>query len=142
MARTLEKLTFAERLRLALGRSTQRISTATELALQFNLRYPGKQVTNQAVQKWLSGDNRPTPDKIEVLATMLSISPIWLRHGIEQGPTGKPRIAQQTPSPIRPKTNCTRSAATGNSRPTSGIWSAASSSNSPSTPLPIPKAER
>lgn len=97
MARTLEKLAFAERLRLALGRSTQRISTATELALQFNLRFPGKPVTNQAVQKWLSGDNRPTPDKIEMLATMLSVSPIWLRHGIEQGPTGKPRIVQQAP---------------------------------------------
>lgn len=95
MARTPEKLAFAERLRLALGRSTQRISTATELALQFNLRYPGKPVTNQAVQKWLSGENRPTPDKIEMLATMLSVSPIWLRHGIEQGPTSKPRIVQQ-----------------------------------------------
>lgn len=97
MARTLEKLALAERLRLALGRSTQRISTATELALQFNLRFPGKPVTNQAVQKWLSGDNRPTPDKIEMLATMLSVSPIWLRHGIEQGPTGKPRIVLQAP---------------------------------------------
>jgi transcriptional regulator with XRE-family HTH domain len=97
MARTPEKLAFAERLRLALGRSTQRISTATELALQFNLRFPGKPVTNQAVQKWLSDDNSPTPDKIEMLATMLSVSPIWLRHGIEQGPTGKPRIVQQTP---------------------------------------------
>lgn len=97
MARTPEKLALAQRLRLALGRSGTRISTPTELALQFNLRYPGKPVTNQAVQKWLSGDNRPTPDKIEMLADMLSVSPLWLRHGIEQGPTGKPRLASQTP---------------------------------------------
>ena len=97
MARTPEKLAFAERLRLALGRSAQRISTPTELALQFNLRYPGTPVTNQAVQKWLSGENRPTPDKIEMLADMLNVSPIWLRHGVEQGSTVKPRIAQQAP---------------------------------------------
>lgn len=97
MARTPEKIAFAERLRQALGRSAQRISTPTELALQFNLRFSGKPVTNQAVQKWLSGDNRPTPDKIEMLASMLNVSPLWLRHGIEQGPTGQPRIAVLDP---------------------------------------------
>lgn len=97
MARTPDKLALAERLRLALGRSAQRIGTPTELALQFNLRYPGKSVSNQAVQKWLSGDNRPTPDKIEMLADMLNVSPLWLRYGIEQGPTGAPRIAPQAP---------------------------------------------
>lgn len=44
-----------------------------------------------------AGENRPTPDKIEMLADMLNVSPIWLRHGVEQGPTGKPRIALQAP---------------------------------------------
>lgn len=97
MARTPDKIALAERLRLALGRSAQRIGTPTELALQFNLRYPGKSVSNQAVQKWLSGDNRPTPDKIEMLADMLNVSPLWLRYGIEQGPTGAPRIAPHAP---------------------------------------------
>lgn len=97
MARTPDKLAFAERLRLALGRSAQRIATPTELALQFNLRYPGKSVTNQAVQKWVSGENRPTPDKIELLASMLNVSALWLRYGVEQGPAGQPQLSTQAP---------------------------------------------
>lgn len=90
-------MALAERLRLALGRSAKRISSPTKLALQFNLRYSGKPVTPQAVQKWLSGENRPAPDKIETLANMLSVSPIWLRYGIEQEPARQPPIALHVP---------------------------------------------
>lgn len=46
-----EKTAFAERLKLALTRSSKKIETATELALQFNLRHPNDPVTQQAVQK-------------------------------------------------------------------------------------------
>ncbi|QSI76347.1 helix-turn-helix domain-containing protein [Niveibacterium microcysteis] len=91
MGQTAEKSAFAERLRLALGRSAKRISTPAELVRQFNLRYTGKPVSPQAVQKWLAGENRPTQDKIELLAKMLGVSSIWLQFGIEQGPNGTPQ---------------------------------------------------
>ncbi|WP_232058822.1 hypothetical protein [Azospira sp. I09] len=32
-----------------------------------------------------------------MLASMLNVSSLWLRHGIEQGPTGQPRIAVLDP---------------------------------------------
>lgn len=96
MGKTAEKSAFAERLRLALGRSNKRISTPAELVRQFNLRYTGKSVSPQAVQKWLAGENRPTQDKIELLAKMLGVSSIWLQFGIEQGPNGVPQRMQDT----------------------------------------------
>lgn len=76
-----EKAAFAERLKLALTRSRKKIDTATELALQFNLRHPNDPVTQQAAQKWLSGTACPTADKIETLADWLGVSAHWLRFG-------------------------------------------------------------
>jgi transcriptional regulator with XRE-family HTH domain len=76
-----EKAAFAERLKLALTRSRKKIDTATELALQFNLRHKNEPVTQQAAQKWLSGTACPTPDKIETLADWLGVSAHWLRFG-------------------------------------------------------------
>lgn len=76
-----EKAAFAERLKLAQTRSRKKIDTATELALQFNLRHPNDPVTQQAAQKWLSGTACPTPDKIETLADWLGVSAHWLRFG-------------------------------------------------------------
>jgi len=84
MAKTPEKLAFSERLKQALKRNAKRIEGPSALAVQFNLCYSGKPVTNQAVQKWLSGENRPAPDKIEVLAAMLNVSYHWLRFGIHE----------------------------------------------------------
>lgn len=76
-----EKAAFAERLKLSLTRSRKKISTATELALQFNLRHPNAPVTQQAAQKWLSGTAFPTPDKMETLADWLGVPIHWLRFG-------------------------------------------------------------
>jgi hypothetical protein len=76
-----EKAAFAERLKLALTRSRKKIDTATELALQFNLRHKNDPVTVQAAQKWLSGTACPTVDKIETLADWLGVSSHWLRFG-------------------------------------------------------------
>ena len=84
MAQTQEKLAFAERLKQALKRSPKKIETPSELALQFNLRHEGGQITNQAAQKWLAGENRPSADKIETLARMLNVSAQWLRYGIPE----------------------------------------------------------
>jgi transcriptional regulator with XRE-family HTH domain len=95
-----EKAAFSERLKLALTRSRKQIDTATELALQFNLRHPNDPVTPQAAQKWLSGKACPTADKIETLADWLGVSAHWLRFGSpsednRKRSTGKRQIKSQ-----------------------------------------------
>lgn len=84
-----EKFDFSKRLRLALKRSHRPIDSATELALQFNLRHPNDSITVQAAHKWLTGKARPTADKIETLASWLCVSAHWLRYG--------------SPSDVKPK---------------------------------------
>ena len=81
MARTPETLKFAARLKEALTRCPQKADTPALLEVQFNLHHDGERVTNQAVQKWLVGDNLPTPDKIKTLADMCGVSVQWLHHG-------------------------------------------------------------
>lgn len=100
MARTPDNLAFAQRLKQALKRSPKKIETPSELALQFNLNHPGNQITNQAAQKWLAGDNKPSPDKIETLAAMLNVSVQWLRYGIPES-----RPAQRGQSSTKAATN-------------------------------------
>lgn len=77
-----EKQAFTARLKQALKRSPKKVATANELALQFNLRYKGESVSQQAVQKWLTGKSRPTPDKIATLADWLNVPVQWLRYGV------------------------------------------------------------
>lgn len=77
-----EKKEFAARLKQALKRSSKRIETASELAIQFNLRHPAEPITPQAAQKWLTGTARPTIDKIKTLAAWLDVSDQWLRFGV------------------------------------------------------------
>jgi hypothetical protein len=85
MARTnQENLEFAGRLKQALKRFPKRVETPSELVLQFNLVYQGDPVTNQAAQKWLTGNSRPSPDKIKTLAQMCKVSEQWLRYGIPE----------------------------------------------------------
>ena len=79
-----EKKAFASRLKQALGRSPKKVSTATDLSIQFNLRHPRESITVQAAQKWLNGTARPTADKIETLAEWLNVSAQWLRYGIAE----------------------------------------------------------
>ncbi|MFZ6733630.1 transcriptional regulator [Undibacterium sp. Ji42W] len=76
-----DKLAFSQRLKQALKRSPKKIETATELALNFNLRHPHASITAQAAQKWLSGQALPTADKIATLAEWLNVSFEWLRFG-------------------------------------------------------------
>jgi transcriptional regulator with XRE-family HTH domain len=84
-----EKRAFSERLRQALQRSPKKVSTANDLALNFNLRHKsGDPITTQAAQKWLTGQAFPTIDKIATLAEWLNVSLQWLRFGIaEDRPT-------------------------------------------------------
>lgn len=77
-----EKKAFSARLKQALGRSPKKVSSATDLSIQFNLRHPRESITVQAAQKWLNGTARPTADKVETLAEWLNVSAQWLRYGI------------------------------------------------------------
>ena len=78
---TDEKLDFSKRLRFALKRSPKPVNSATELALQFNLRHRNDSITTQSAHKWLTGKAKPTADKIETLASWLNVSAHWLRYG-------------------------------------------------------------
>lgn len=79
-----EKRAFAARLKQAIKRSPKKVETPTDLSIQFNLRHKGESITVQAAQKWLSGQARPTVDKIETLAEWLNVSTQWLRFGIAE----------------------------------------------------------
>lgn len=91
---TDEKIDFSRRLMLALKRSHRPIDSATELALQFNLRHPNESITVQAAHKWLSGKAKPTADKIKTLAGWLGVSPHWLRYGSPGDCKPKPRAGE------------------------------------------------
>jgi transcriptional regulator with XRE-family HTH domain len=82
MASLDDKKAFSERLTQALKRSGRDATSATQLAMQFNLRHPNEPVTAQAAQKWLTGKARPTRDKVDTLAQWLDVSSDWLRLGI------------------------------------------------------------
>ena len=98
MGKSKDNLEFAERLKQAISRSRQKIDGPTQLANAFNLIYNGMPITNQAAQKWLVGDNKPSPDKIIILSQMLNVPMRWLQHGI---PETKPtRISSSSPRQI------------------------------------------
>jgi len=96
-----EKRAFSERLKQALLRSPKKISTANDLALNFNLRHTsGDPISTQAAQKWLTGQGFPTIDKIATLAEWLNVSLQWLRFGIaeERGASSSSRKSKPTKS--------------------------------------------
>lgn len=76
-----EKAAFSRRLEVALRRSAEPVSGATELALRFNLRHQGNAVSPQTAHKWLSGRSIPTSDKLRTLAEWLNVSQHWLHYG-------------------------------------------------------------
>lgn len=83
MAINQDNLEFADRLRQAISRLPNRVDTPAKLAIEFNLVH-NDAVTNQAVWKWLSGQSKPSRDKIETLARMCGVSAQWLRYGISE----------------------------------------------------------
>lgn len=99
MTRSGEKHAFAQRLKLALTRNPKTIASSAALAVEFNLRHPGDPVTQQAVHKWLTGRTRPTPDKIETLASWLGVSAQWLSHGLPEAPSPSPPILMDGADP-------------------------------------------
>lgn len=84
-----DKQAFSKRLKQALRRSPKPAATASELAVQFNLRYLGEPITPQAAQKWLTGKARPTANKIRTLAEWLDVPETWLRFGVKVPSEGR-----------------------------------------------------
>jgi transcriptional regulator with XRE-family HTH domain len=101
-----ERNAFAKRLRQALKRSPKKVDTAAELALQFNLRHPAEPITQQAAQKWLTGQARPTLDKVETLSEWLNVPAQWLLYGRgeqrSQATPGKKGQKGKSAAPIQP----------------------------------------
>jgi transcriptional regulator with XRE-family HTH domain len=81
MANSHEREEFSKRLKQALTRAGMGTLGAIRLAQEFNQRHSGKDVTHQAVQKWLGGEAIPTQDKLRTLGNWLNVSIAWLRDG-------------------------------------------------------------
>jgi transcriptional regulator with XRE-family HTH domain len=75
-----EKIEFTQRLRAAMTQAGYTVSPSV-LEHEFNLRWPGKSISNQAAWGWLNNRSIPTQDKMQVLAELLKIPPDVLRFG-------------------------------------------------------------
>lgn len=75
-----EKIEFSNRLRQAMADAGYAASPSV-LEQEFNLRWYGRSISNQAAWNWLNSKAVPTQDKIQVLAEWLKIEPEVLRFG-------------------------------------------------------------
>ncbi|MDP2221612.1 MAG: transcriptional regulator [Hydrogenophaga sp.] len=75
-----EKIEFTHRLRAAMVQAGYAASPSV-LEHEFNLRWPGQSISNQAAWGWLNSRSIPKQDKLQVLAEWLKIEPEVLRFG-------------------------------------------------------------
>ena len=75
-----EKIEFTERLRAAMLEAGY-VASPSVLEHEFNLRWPGKSISNQAAWGWLNNRSIPMQDKMLVLAEWLKVEPDVLRFG-------------------------------------------------------------
>jgi transcriptional regulator with XRE-family HTH domain len=75
-----EKIEFSNRLRDALVRAGYTASPSV-LEHEFNLRWYGRSISNQAAWGWLNNRSIPTQEKLQVLAEWLKMEPQVLRFG-------------------------------------------------------------
>lgn len=75
-----EKVEFSQRLRDAMVRMGHAASPSV-LEHEFNLRWHGRSISNQAAWGWLNSRSIPTQDKLQVLAEWLKEAPEVLRFG-------------------------------------------------------------
>ena len=75
-----EKVEFSQRLRDAMVRMGHAASPSV-LEHEFNLRWHGRSISNQAAWGWLNSRSIPTQDKLQVLAEWLKVEPEVLRFG-------------------------------------------------------------
>ena len=75
-----EKIEFSNRLREALVTAGYTASPSV-LEHEFNLRWYGRSISNQAAWGWLNNRSIPTQEKLQVLAEWLKVEPHVLRYG-------------------------------------------------------------
>jgi len=75
-----EKLEFSTRLRDAMVKAGY-VASPSVLEHEFNLRWYGQSISNQAAWGWLNSRSLPKQDKIQVLAEWLKVEPQVLRFG-------------------------------------------------------------
>lgn len=90
MARGREREDFSKRLRQAMQQRGMEAGP-TQLAREFNRRFPATRVTVQAARKWLSAEAIPSQDKLRSLATWLEVGTEWLRFGVPQASALEPQ---------------------------------------------------
>lgn len=73
---------FSDRLKRELGKLGLPLGSPTQIAHEFNMRFPGRKVAAQTVRKWLFAEAIPTQAKLLALAEWMQVSPQWLRYGI------------------------------------------------------------
>ena len=76
-----EREQFSQRLQKMLRETHHSPDSPTELAREFNIRFPGGPITVHAARKWLVGEAIPTQDKMRTLADWLIVPIDWLRFG-------------------------------------------------------------
>jgi hypothetical protein len=75
-----EKIEFTKRLRAAMTQAGY-VASPSVLEHEFNLRWPGKSISNQAAWGWLNNRSIPMQDKMQILAEWLKVEPEVLRFG-------------------------------------------------------------
>jgi transcriptional regulator with XRE-family HTH domain len=76
-----EREDFSARLQQALRDAEYPPDSPTQLAREFNIRFPGRAITVHAARKWLMGEAIPTQEKLRTLAQWLGVPAEWLRFG-------------------------------------------------------------
>ncbi|MES2535777.1 MAG: hypothetical protein V4632_07870 [Pseudomonadota bacterium] len=84
----IEREEFSERLKHALRQADYAPDSPTQLAREFNIRFPGRAITVHAARKWLVGEAIPTQEKLRTLAQWLRVPAEWLRFGDTSSPDG------------------------------------------------------
>lgn len=88
-----EREQFSQRLQKMLRQTHHSPDSPTELAREFNIRFPGRPITVHAARKWLVGEAIPTQDKMRTLADWLMVPIDWLRFGVDDA-------RHEVPNPI------------------------------------------
>ncbi|SFI48643.1 hypothetical protein SAMN04515618_1308 [Collimonas sp. OK307] len=73
---------FSDRLKREFARAGLPVSSPTQIANEFNRRYPLNKVAAQTMRKWLFAEAIPTQARLLALADWLEVSPQWLRFGM------------------------------------------------------------
>jgi transcriptional regulator with XRE-family HTH domain len=81
MKASTEREDFSARLQQALRDADYSPESPTQLAREFNIRFPGRPITVHAARKWLMGEAIPTQEKLRTLAQWLGVPSEWLRFG-------------------------------------------------------------